>query len=164
MDQEIIEVNMAESKVAKSPAVMVSRGLGSCLAIIIYDPARKVGAMAHTMLPDIEKSRIKTNPARFVNSVVPNMLDDMAKLGAHINKNNLVAKIFGGAHMFTFIDANNPFSVGDRNIDMAKNVLNQHGIHIVAEDVGGNFGRTVEFFLETGKVRVRTISLKEKEF
>ncbi len=164
MDQEIIEVNMAESKVAKSPAVMVSRGLGSCLAIIIYDPSRKVGAMAHTMLPDIEKSRIKTNPARFVNSVVPGMLDDMQKLGAHINKNNLVAKIFGGAHMFTFIDANNPFSVGDRHIDMAKTVLSQHGINIVAEDVGGNFGRTVEFFLETGKVRVRTISLKEKEF
>lgn len=164
MDPQVVEVNMAESKVAKSPAVMVSRGLGSCLAIVIYDPLKKIGAMAHTMLPDIDKSRIRTNPARFVNSVIPQMLEEMSKAGAHVNKSHLVAKIFGGAHMFSFIDVNNPFSVGDRNVEMARQTLAKNGINIVAEDVGGNFGRTVEFNVNTGKVKVRTIALKEKEF
>jgi len=156
-----IEVSMSEMKIAKAPGVMITRGLGSCLGITIYDSIKKIGAMAHPMLPDIDKAKIKSNPFRFVNSVINKMVEDLQKQGCL--KRNLVAKLFGGAHMFSFIAQDSILNVGERNIDMAKSVLQNQGIKIAAEELRGSIGRTIELNLENGKVNIKTISCEEKE-
>lgn len=161
IEEKIIEVDVAQIKIAKAPVRLITRGLGSCLGIIIYDPIKKMGAMTHTMLPDIDKARIKSNPARFVNSVIRKAVEDLEKLGS--SRTHLVAKLFGGAHMFSFIDPSSILNVGQLNIEMAQATLKELGIKVAAQETGGTFGRTIELNLEDGKVYVRTISLGEKE-
>ncbi|MCM8823129.1 MAG: chemotaxis protein CheD [Candidatus Omnitrophica bacterium] len=158
---KIIEVGMGEFKISSSPHILVTRGLGSCLGITLYDYTKKIGGLAHPMLPDIDKAQINSNPTRFVNSVIEKMVDELKLRGCSVN--SLVAKIFGGAHMFTTVSGNSIFNVGTKNIEKAKESLNNLKIRISAEDVGGNFGRTIEFYLDTGKVKVKTIFYGEKE-
>ena len=117
--------------------------------------------MAHPMLPDIDKAKMKSNPHRYVNSVIIRTLDEMEKLG--ILKSRLEIKIFGGAHMFSFITADSMLNVGEKNIEVAKELLGKLGLKIIAEEVGGTFGRTVELNLENGKVFVDTVSWGRKE-
>ncbi|MFH1783339.1 MAG: chemotaxis protein CheD [bacterium] len=161
--KEVIKVGMADIKVSVSPNVLTTLGLGSCLGIILYDPVKKVGAMAHTMLPDINMVKIQRNKAKFSNSAITEMIQKMIKLGAH--SKNLEAKIIGGAHMFTGAKIINTtaFNVGERNILSAREALEQQKIKIVGEDVGGDYGRSVEFNLDTGKVKIRTIAWGLKE-
>ena len=144
-----------------APRRLITRALGSCLGITFYNPEKKAGAMAHPMLPDIDKAKMKSNPNRYVNSVIIRTLDEMEKLG--VLKNGLEIKIFGGAHMFSFITADSLLNVGEKNIEVAKELLGKLGLKIIAEEVGGTFGRTIELNLENGKVFVDTVSWGRKE-
>ena len=159
--KKMVEVGMAEMKVAGCDSILVTRGLGSCVGIVIYDPLRKVGALAHAMLPSHSLAKFKANPAKFVDTVVPLMIEKLKEKGA--SPNNLKAKLFGGAHMFSSIPPDSAFSIGRKNVEAAKKILASYGIRIVAEDTQGNYGRTIFFDVETGKVKVKTIFFGEKE-
>jgi chemotaxis protein CheD len=162
MDEKIVEVQMADLQiVSQPPAMLVTRGLGSCLGITFYDPVRKMGAMAHAMLPDIEKARKTANKHRFVNSCIQEMVEEFGRQGCP--RTRIVAKLFGGAHMFSFINTDSVLNVGQKNIEMALSMLKELGIQVAGQEVGGTFGRTIEFSLETGRVLVKTISWGEKE-
>lgn len=159
--EKIIEVEMAQLILAEAPAKLVTRGLGSCLGITLYDPIKKFGGMVHAMLPDIEKAKIQTNPARFVNSAVKKMVEEMEKKGC--SRSRLAAKVFGGAHMFSFIISDGSLNVGQKNVEMAESVLNEMKVKISAQETGGTFGRTIELNLDDGKVLIKTVSWGEKE-
>ncbi|MFH1577803.1 MAG: chemotaxis protein CheD [Candidatus Omnitrophota bacterium] len=159
--RQLIEVGVAAIQISRAPAVLVTRGLGSCLGITLYDPERKIGAMAHAMLPDIDKAKIKSNPARFVNSTIREMLGDLTKEGSPTKC--LVAKLFGGAHMFNFIAKDSILNIGEKNIEMAEIIFKQYDIKIAAQEVRGSIGRTIELDLESGIVHVRTVSAGEKD-
>lgn len=161
MEENLIEVSMGNMHTGCAPARLITRALGSCLGITFYHPGKKIGAMAHPMLPDIDKARMKSNLHRFVNSVIKKSIDDLEKLGCP--KTSLVIKLFGGAHMFSFITVDSILNVGEKNIEMARIILNELGIKITAEEVGGTFGRTIELNLENGKVFVDTVSWGRKE-
>lgn len=161
IEEKIIEVELAQLALAEAPARLVTRGLGSCLGITLYDPVKKIGGMAHAMLPCIEKAKIQTNPARFVNSALKKMVEEMEKKGC--SRSRLVAKVFGGAHMFSFIVSDGALNVGQKNIEMAETVLNEMKIKIAAQETGGTFGRTIELNLDDGKVLIKTVSWGEKE-
>ncbi|MGI6093284.1 MAG: chemotaxis protein CheD [Veillonellaceae bacterium] len=158
---ELIKVGMADYKVAKNPASLISYGLGSCVGIALYDSITKVGGLAHIMLPDSTQARSAENPAKFADTALPLMVDDMIRLGA--SKSRIIAKIAGGAQMFTFANATNIMRVGERNTEAVRTVLKKIDIRIVAEDTGGNYGRTVELKLDSGVYRVKTIDKGEKE-
>ena len=113
------------------------------------------------MLPDSTQARSADNPAKFADTALPLMLNEMIKLGAA--KVRIVAKIAGGAQMFTFTNATDIMRVGERNTEAVKNVLKKIDVKIVAEDNGGNYGRTVELKLDTGTYKVKTIDKGEKE-
>lgn len=158
---EMIRVGMADYKVGKAPDVIISYGLGSCIGISLYDPKSKVGGLLHIMLPDSTQSRASENPAKFADTGIPLMLDEVIKLGAV--RSRIVAKIAGGAQMFAFANATDIMRVGARNADAAKRILKELRIPLCAEDVGGNYGRTVQIDLETGVYKVKTIDKGEKE-
>lgn len=72
------------------------------------------------------------------------------------------AKIAGGAQMFTNQSGKDTIRIGPRNIDAVKEVLTEHNIPLLAEDVGGNKGRTIEFSTESLLLKVRTIQQGEQ--
>jgi len=158
---ELIKVGMADYKVGRSPASLISYGLGSCIGIALYDPIAKIGGLAHIMLPDSTQARSAENPAKFADTALPLMLNDMIKLGAL--KARITAKIAGGAQMFTFANSTDIMRVGERNAEAVRVTLKKIDIKIVAEDTGGNYGRTVELKLDSGIYRVKTIDKGEKE-
>lgn len=158
---ELIKVGMADYKVGQNPNSLISYGLGSCVGIAMYDPVTKIGGLAHIMLPDSTQARSTENPAKFADTALPLMLGEMIKLGAA--KSRITAKIAGGAQMFTFANATDIMKVGERNTGAVKSVLKKIDIRIIAEDTGGNYGRTVELKLDTGSYRIKTIDKGEKE-
>ncbi len=158
---DLIKVGMADYKVGRGPSKLISYGLGSCIGISLYDPQTKIGGLLHIMLPDSSQARASDNPAKFADTGIPLMLNDVISLGA--SRSRLVAKIAGGAQMFAFANATDIMRVGNRNADAAKQILRRNGIRVIAEDTGGNYGRTVQIDLDTGVYKVKTIDRGEKD-
>lgn len=161
MMSELIKVGMADYKVARNPSSLITYGLGSCIGIAIYDAAVKVGGLAHIMLPDSKQARSAENPAKFADTALPLMVEEMIKLGSV--KARLKAKIAGGAQMFSFSNSTDIMRIGERNAESVRIVLKKLEIPILADDTGGNYGRTVELKLENGVFRIKTIDKGEKE-
>ena len=155
-----IEVGMADMKMAAGPAVIVTRGLGSCLGVVLYDSMKKIAALAHPMLPKIDEGRVKSNPYKFVDSAITAMLEELKKKGCQ--PCFLQAKIFGGAHMFSSIPINSVFNIGARNAEVAREIFLINNVKLIAEDIGGNSGRTIFVDTITGKVAVKTLFHGEK--
>ena len=88
------------------------------------------------------------------------MINDVIALGA--SRSRLVAKLAGGAQMFAFSNATDVMKVGNRNAETCKQILKRNGIRVIAEDTGGNYGRTVSIDLNTGAYKVKTIDRGEK--
>lgn len=158
---ELIKVGMADYKTGRNPDSLISYGLGSCVGIALFDSINKIGGLAHIMLPDSTQARNAENPAKFANTALPIMLDEMLKMGAV--KSRITAKIAGGSQMFTFANATDVMRVGERNAEAVRIILKSMDIRIIADDTGGNYGRTVELKLDTGIYRVKTIAKGEKE-
>lgn len=157
----LIKVGMADYKVGRNPDTLISYGLGSCIGVSLYDPVRKVGGLLHIMLPDSTQARSSDNPAKFADTGIPLMINDVVALGA--TKARLVAKIAGGAMMFSFSNASDAMRIGTRNAEVCKQILKRNGIKLIAEDTGGNYGRTVSINLATGSYRVKTIDRGERD-
>jgi chemotaxis protein CheD len=158
---ELIKVSMADYKTGISPDNLISYGLGSCVGIALYDPVARIGGLAHIMLPNSAQSRSSENPAKFADTAIPLVLNELARMGAQTSR--LSAKIAGGAQMFSFMNSTDIMRVGERNVEAVHRVLQQLNVKLVAEDTGGNYGRTVELQLATGKFRVKTINKGEKD-
>lgn len=149
-----IRVHVADYAVATSGTISTV-GLGSCVAIILYDPVAKVGGLAHVLLPTEAMSRDRSNPAKFPATVVPILLDRMRDLGAIGNR--LRAKIVGGASMFGNLIPPGGVNIGERNVAAVRQVLAGAKIPIVAEDTGSDYGRSVYLNVADGAVEVRSV-------
>ncbi len=152
---KMILVGMADLNVTKSPGVLTTLGLGSCVGIAVYDPVNKVAGLAHIMLPDSRLIQNNQNIAKFADTATAKMVFDMIKLGA--KREYLKAKLAGGAQMFAFNSTNESMRIGDRNVEAATKVLAGLRIPIVAKDTGANYGRTVELYSEDGRYLIKTI-------
>jgi len=153
---DMILVGMADLNVTKSPGALTTLGLGSCIGIALYDGAVKVAGLAHIMLPSSEQIVNNSNVAKFADTAVVRLLNDMSRLGA--NKGNIKAKLAGGAQMFAYNSTNELMRIGARNIEAARAVLGQLRVPIIAEDVGNTYGRTVELYAEDGRFLIKTIN------
>lgn len=151
----IIKVGMADLQTAKHPAVLTTLGLGSCVGIALYDPVKKISGLAHIMLPSSLQARNNSNIAKFADTAIVRLLDEMLKLGA--SRNSIVAKLAGGAQMFQFADSSDIMRIGARNVVASKEILNELKIRIVSEDTGGNYGRTIELYSDDGRLLIKTI-------
>ena len=161
MSSNLIKVGMADLNAAKSPAVLITYGLGSCVGVTLYDEKVKVGGLAHIMLPDSKAAKEVGNPAKFADTAIPILIEKMEKLGA--SKSRMVAKIAGGAQMFTFSKQDPKKSIGQRNAEAVREKLKDEGIPIVVDETGGNFGRTIILHTDTGVLEIKTIGHGVKE-
>ncbi|NLY42485.1 MAG: chemotaxis protein CheD [Clostridiaceae bacterium] len=151
----LVRVGMADLKVAKYPGILTTLGLGSCVGIALFDPSSRIGGLAHIMLPSSKQVKNNTNKAKFADTAIVQLLEEMLSIGA--KKNNIIAKLAGGAQMFSFSQTSDIVRIGDRNAAASREVLQSLSIPIVAEDTGGNFGRTIELYTENGILVVKTI-------
>lgn len=152
---EMIRVGMADLNICLPPNSITTLGLGSCVGIVLYDPVKKISGMAHIMLPDSTKVRNNSNIAKFADTGLDELLRQVIVAGAQ--KSALVAKIAGGAQMFAFSSQSDTLRVGDRNVEAVKAKLKTLGIRIIAEDTGDFYGRTIEFYPESGDLLIKAV-------
>lgn len=136
------------------PDNVLSTTLGSCVAVCLYDYRKKIGGMAHIVLPKSRNIEKQKHPCKFADIAVPEIISKMLIRGSL--KRNIVAKITGGANMFPNIDKR-VLNIGQENINAVKKTLNEWGILIKAEDLGGEKGRKIEFDLSTGLLAVERL-------
>jgi chemotaxis protein CheD len=129
-------VGIGEMRIGNS--LMTAVGLGSCVALILHDKRRNVGAMAHVMLPEGESP---DRPGKFATTAVPALIEALISSGSR--KSSLMARLVGGACMFQ--NFNGKLNIGGRNVAMLRSLLEQHGVAVETEDIGGTKGRTVVY-------------------
>lgn len=157
---KVIKVGMADLNICKSPDIITTIGLGSCIGLTFYDPVSKIGGLVHYMLPDSTQMRNNSNIAKFADTGIEELLRQVVKAGA--NRNRLVAKIAGGAKMFEVSGMSNVSNIGERNALAAKQKLRELRIRLIAEDTGLNYGRTVELHCDTGEFYIKAIGKTPK--
>lgn len=148
-------VRVADWTVDRGDAVIVTLGLGSCVAIMLHDPEVRAGGMAHVLLPSTSLSRDTTNKAKFPDTAVPLLVERLKALGA--DPRRLVAKLAGGASMFSQLVTQGTIQMGERNVLACRSALRTAAIPIVRESVGGERGRSVRFHLNDGRVEIRSV-------
>ena len=149
-------VSMGGMMTGAAPTVLETVGVGSCLVIVINDPIAKVGGLAHAMLPSVFEGGSHNavgERSRYVDAAVDAMVEALLSAGAR--KDRLVARLVGGAHMFTLYGGVEN-GIGFRNLTQARCTLKQVGIPVMAEETGGTVGRNVRFDLASGICSVET--------
>jgi chemotaxis protein CheD len=149
-------VRVADLRVGANEDILVTIGLGSCVAIVLHDATAGVGGLAHVLLPSPALSRKDENPAKFPQTAIPRLLELMAQRGA--NTRRVSARLAGGASMFAALAAPGTIQMGERNSVACRQVLIQHGVPIVAQATGGDYGRTVRLWVADGRVEVSSVS------
>lgn len=149
-----MSVGVAQWAVLRQHGSLWSHGLGSCVAIVLYDASTQTAGLAHILLPNESYSRDRSRASKFADAAVPHLVTEMRRAGA---RGTLTAKLVGGASMFGSLLTTTGVNMGSRNIASARDALRRAGIIIVAEDVGGDFGRTVAVSVADGTVTVRSM-------
>lgn len=147
-------VDISEAVICDDPgATLVTYSLGSCLGVTIYDARRRLGGMAHCMLPlaKLDPGKAATNPGMFVDSGVTALLEAMFAAGCQ--RRDLVVKVAGCASL---LDENGMFRIGERNHTVLRKILWKNSLLLAAEDVGGMAARTLYLRLADGAVWVRS--------
>ena len=151
VDQHVT-VGVGELATATYPEILTTQALGSCIGIALWDPSRQAGGMAHVMLPSSEDTRMVGKMDRFATHAVPALIALLEAEGS--SHRRLVAKIAGGAAMFK--GDSMLAGIGRRNIDEVHRQLHLAGVLLRAEDTGGDHARTIELYLDTGILVVRS--------
>lgn len=154
-----IYVKVAHHAVGQAGDLLVTLGLGSCVAIVLHDRQARVGGLAHVLLPEPALARDRHNAAKFAATAVPMLIDELAALGARSAR--LEARIVGGASMFATLMVPGSLNMGERNIRASREALRRAGIPLLGESVGGDFGRSVRFNVGEGSTLVSSVGRQD---
>ena len=120
--------------------------LGSCVAVCLWDKVLQMGGMNHFMLPLWNGEGLAT--PKYGNIAMDKLLDRVLALGCR--QQHLVAKVFGGANING--TGREAFMIGDRNIMLAMQTLEEWKISVLASDVGGRVGRKIIMNTSSGEI------------
>jgi len=152
-------VGVADMKVSNNPAEsVITYSLGSCIGLVVYDPAVKVGGMLHYMLPEssIDQEKAAARPFMFADTGIPILFKTAYQLGAV--KSRIRIYVAGGAEI---LDQKGFFNIGKRNYMALKKMFFKNNVIIHKQDVGGNTNRTVRLEIGTGDIYVKTSGAQE---
>ncbi|HSJ24395.1 MAG TPA: chemotaxis protein CheD [Longimicrobiales bacterium] len=153
---EQVPVRIGEVKVASGSSVLFTIGLGSCVAIALFDDRARVGGLAHAMLPRPERGHRTAPPGRFVTTAMPVLLDMLEREGAV--RSRLRARLAGGASMFQAVLEGEGLRLGRRNVEAAQEALAAAGVPVDGVDVHGTHGRSVFLRTSDGTLLVTSVS------
>jgi chemotaxis protein CheD len=157
-----IVVGMADCRISDAPGqVLATYALGSCIGLMVHDPARSIGGLLHFMLPDssIDPGRGRDNPYMFADTGIPLLLDQVCGLGA--SKRRLIVHAVGGAQM---MDQQCVFEIGKRNYLAMRRILWKAGVLLHGEAVGGTGSRTVRLEIGSGKLWLQEAGTQRELF
>jgi chemotaxis protein CheD len=140
--------------------VLVAYGLGSCVAVCLYDPVARVGGMLHALLPTANGNRRRGKRTKYVDQGTELLVNTLLKWGA--KRNRLQAYLCGGAEVLSAPGLDKILTIGEDNVRSAEAALRSAGLTIRAQDTGKNAGRTVKLYAATGKVTVKTLDQVEQ--
>lgn len=160
--KQVIKVGIADMNVVAAPDLIRTSGLGSCVGVVIYDQTKKVAGLAHIMLPSSASTRAgNLNTAKYADTAIEELIQRIITIGGR--PMGLKAKIAGGSQMFQFQSGSDIMRIGPRNVDAVKAELERLNITLVASDVGGSNGRTIEFDPMSAILKIRTVNKGTKE-
>lgn len=146
---------------ASQNEIIIETLVGSCVAVCLYDPVNKIGGMNHIFLPGEANLKRYDTPARFGINAMELLINKMMNLGAA--RKQMVAKAFGGAHLFPSISPES--GIGKKNVDFVLSFLENESLRLVSHDLGGYEGRKLFFHTDTGDVYLKRIrSSQNREF
>jgi chemotaxis protein CheD len=154
-------IGIGECCVSNDPRdVLVSHALGSCIAVLIYDPVVRVAGLLHYMLPEsgLDPAKAAAKPFLFADTGIHQLFRRAHLLGAV--RSRLVVMAAGGAQMMA---PDGSFNIGKRNQLAMRDILLKAGVVLRREEVGGVSARTVRIEVATGRVWLRTSSAGETE-
>ena len=140
-------------------ATRISTLLGSCVAITLWHPKRKLGGMCHFILPAPAELEPRRQDGRYAGDAIALFMRQLQANGTHPCEYE--AKLFGGGRMFSQHQPRLPSKVDDvglRNVASARQLLHNHGFRIKAEQVAGQGHRNIIFDLSNGDVWVKHVA------
>jgi len=152
--QERLVVGVGEMAVSNKDNITLSTyALGSCVGLVIYDKAHRVGGLIHIMLPEsrLSPERAGSHPAMFADTGIPRFIESLYGLGAMAR--NMRIFIGGGANVINQND--DLFKIGERNIAATRKLLRDHGLREHYSSVGGFSNRTLHLEMTTGKLTIK---------
>lgn len=154
-------VGLGEVKVSNDPSVVLTcLGLGSCIGVAAYDPLTHVGGMAHIVLPHSNNGNGQGS-SKYADIGIPSLFEQVEKAGG--KRSRLIIKIAGGAQISKARGLEDSFQIGKKNSQAVLEIMSQMGLPIKASDVGGNHGRTLKMYLESGNTIVNSAMQGTKE-
>jgi chemotaxis protein CheD len=143
---------VAGSLFAHEERHIVTTVLGSCVSVCLWDCARNRGGINHYMLPFWNGEGLAS--PKYGNIAIAKLLERMLELGSE--RRSLRAKVFGGG---VVLNVTNPFmNIGERNVQLAEDILRSENIPIISADTGGKVGRKLIFNTETGTVLLKKLA------
>lgn len=127
--------------------------LGSCVAVTLWHPQRRIGGMCHYMLPSRRRGGDLTLDGKYADEALQLLGDELARAGTAPSAYE--AKLFGGGNMFAPLAGRKPVDVPGRNVSAGRQLLEQCGFRVCAEDLGGPGHRQIIFDISNGAVWVR---------
>ncbi len=152
-------VGVADCRVSAAPRDTIATfGLGSCIALAVWDPQARVGGLLHFMLPDSAAAgQIRPNAYMYADTGIPKLLDEICALGGSCAR--LEACAAGAASMS---DAPAGFDIGKRNYQALRRLLSHAGLSLRAEAVGGNQSRSLRLQIGAGEFWVQECGQERK--
>jgi chemotaxis protein CheD len=149
---QVLVAGIGEMVVTLDPSsILVAYGLGSCVALSLWDPQVKAAALAHFMLPS---GPLTSLPVKFVDSGLPTLLAEFQRAGGRPRRAQL--KAAGGAAMLAVVATS--MEIGRRNAEALQAALGRHGLRLDRHDFGGKTGRTVQLEAATGRLLIKSVS------
>lgn len=137
--------------VSRTPT-LVSTVLGSCVSVVIFSPEAGMGAMCHAQLPFARGN----DDLRYVDKAVSYMYDRLSAISGRTK--GFEVKLFGGAEGLVHRRGPElPTSIGGQNVAAAMKVIESLGLRVTASDTGGDRGRKIFFYSNSGEVLLRRL-------
>ncbi|ACB33795.1 CheD [Leptothrix cholodnii SP-6] len=126
--------------------------LGSCVAVTLWHPKRRIGGMCHYLLPERNGGAGLPRDGRYGTDAIELLVEAVHHMGTHCH--DYEAHLYGGADTLPGHLAHKP-NVGVRNIEIGWSLVDRHGFQLMGVDVGDNVPRTVRLNMKTGEVQMR---------
>lgn len=126
--------------------------LGSCVALTLWHPQRRIGGMCHYLLPERQRGTAQPPDGRFGNEAIALLVEQITRAGTQPTEYEV--HLYGGADTLPEHLAHKT-QVGVRNIELGWTLVDRHGFQLVGVDVGDNVPRTVRLDMRSGEVTMR---------
>ncbi len=143
-----------------NPKILRVLGLGSCVAVTFYSPEKKIGAMAHVVLPSSLKAKTPEIKGKYANTAIKRLVTLFKR--KKVKLEDIEVKITGGSNMLASFKSD-IFDVGKKNIKAVKEELSKNNLKISGQNVGGNRGRTIYFHTKDGHIDIFTSGRRIKK-